>query len=71
MALHQTGMPCDIGLVFFEFEYLAIDFCENIDDGLVGTAPDPLKKRIPGLNIQFYRGNAGTVLTAIMLLFHE
>jgi hypothetical protein len=44
---------------------------KQICNGLWGVASDSMKKGITWFCIQFQRGDAGAILTTVVLLFHE
>ena len=71
MSFHEAGVLHDIVLEFLEFAHLAVDPAEDVGDGLGGIATDPMQKGISGFHIQLDRRNAGSVLSAVMLLLHE
>ena len=71
MTLHQPGVLCDIGLVLLQLFNFFTDLGKNISYGLVGAAADAIEEGMTGLYVQFYRCHACTVLSAVMLLFHQ
>ncbi|HTF30787.1 MAG TPA: hypothetical protein VK625_18160, partial [Flavitalea sp.] len=48
-----------------------VNLREDVDNWLVRTTPDALKKGVSGFYVQFYGGDPGTVLTTVVLFFHE
>ena len=71
MAFHQTGMTFYIRMVLFEFIDFLADLLENIRDGLGGIAAETIHERIARFHVEFYGSNTGTVLSAVVLFFHQ
>ena len=71
MTLEKTRVPGNVRLVFFEVLNLFMNFGKNFRYRLVIIAADPVKKGVTGFNIKFYSGDARTVLTTVVLFFHQ
>ena len=71
MAFHQAGMTLYIGMIFFEFINFFTNLLENIGNSLGRITTQPVHKGITRFHIELNRGNTGTILSAVMLLFHQ
>jgi hypothetical protein len=71
MTFHKAGIVLYIGLIFFEFLYILPDFKEDIGNWLLRIAACSVQVRVTWFYIQFYSCYAGSILSAIVLFFHQ
>ena len=71
MALHQTRMLFDIGLVGFQFLYLGHYFGEDVGDGLMIVTADAVQEGMTGFDVEFDCGDPRAVLSPVVLFFHQ
>src|SRR5579875_206574 len=64
-------MISKIRIKFLKLVKLITNLFEDISNRLRFYASYPRKKRITWFYIQFYSGNTGAILSAVMLLFHK
>jgi hypothetical protein len=71
VAFHEARELGNFRLVFLYLLDLVAHFAENIANGLRGAAPETVHEGYPWFCIEFYGGYTRTILSAVMLLFHE
>ena len=71
MTLHQSGVTLDTGMIFLQVIDLGSYLLEDVCNRLGSITPFTMHEGVTRFNIELEGSHACTILTAIVLLFHE